>query len=204
VPLLGAGLWGCKSNDAPDPTQGIAKAALAAPRDKPTPGPATYEFSSKDSTIAFVGSNVMGKQEGTFTSFSGTISASDGDPARATVSLSVEVASIQTSNPDLTKHLLSAEFLDASNHPTLKFISTKISPDNHTFLIEGVFEMRGVERQITFPAQLTLTPGAPGAKAEFLLDRQAFGVSFKGASDNLIRDDVVVRLDIKAHPVNQP
>lgn len=132
------------------------------------------------------------------------IAAPDSDPAHATVSLTVEVGSIQTALPDLTKHLLSADFLDATKYPTLKFTSTAISPDKQGYLVDGVLEMHGVKKQITFPAELTLPPNQPAAKATFTLNRQAFGVAFKGAPDNLIRDDVVVRLDIKTQATPKP
>lgn len=198
---LSAQLLGCKGSKALDPTDGVPKATIADARTEPSVGTPRYEFSDKDSSIQFVGSNLAATQEGKFTSFRGSIAAPDSDPAHATVSLSVDVASIQTASADLTKHLLSADFLDAAKYPTLKFTSTAISPDKAGYRIDGVFEMHGIKKQISFPAELTLEPNAPTAKAQFALDRQAFDVSFKGAPDNLIRDHVLVRFDIKAKPV---
>jgi polyisoprenoid-binding protein YceI len=60
--------------------------------------------------------------------------------------------------------------------------------------VSGIFDLRGVKKEITFPATIAVTGDRATLDAKFLLDRQPFGVSHKGATDNLIRDAVVINL----------
>jgi polyisoprenoid-binding protein YceI len=60
--------------------------------------------------------------------------------------------------------------------------------------------MRGVEKTITFPVAVASDANGVAAKSEFTIDRQQWGVSYKGAPDNLIKDEVLIRLDMKFPP----
>ena len=58
--------------------------------------------------------------------------------------------------------------------------------------------MRGVKKSITFPATITVSDADVAVKAEFAINRRDFGINYAGMANDLIRDDVVLRLDLKS------
>jgi polyisoprenoid-binding protein YceI len=69
-----------------------------------------------------------------------------------------------------------------------------------THTITGNLELRGVTKQISFPATIRVATGAVDVNAEFAINRKDFGLSYPGKADDLIRDDVLVKLDVHAKP----
>jgi polyisoprenoid-binding protein YceI len=51
-------------------------------------------------------------------------------------------------------------------------------------------------KTISFPATISNNPFA--AQAEFSINRKDFGMKFDGKADNLIRDGVVLQIELKA------
>ena len=51
---------------------------------------------------------------------------------------------------------------------------------------------------ITFPAVIKVSPAEVAVNAEFAINRKDFGIVYAGKADDLIRDDVVIRLDLKS------
>ena len=53
-------------------------------------------------------------------------------------------------------------------------------------------------KSISFPAAVTAGSGDVIAKAQFGLNRQDFGVRYPGRPDDLIKDEVIIKLAIRA------
>jgi polyisoprenoid-binding protein YceI len=58
--------------------------------------------------------------------------------------------------------------------------------------------MHGVTKSITFPAKIAAAADAVTVESTFSINRKDFGINYAGASDNLIRDDVVLHLNVRA------
>ena len=58
--------------------------------------------------------------------------------------------------------------------------------------------MRGQKKSITFPAVITVNPNEVGVDTEFAINRKDFGIVYAGKADDLIRDDVVIRLNLRS------
>jgi polyisoprenoid-binding protein YceI len=58
--------------------------------------------------------------------------------------------------------------------------------------------MHGVSKAVEFPAMIGKTGGEITLNAEFKIKRFDWGIVYKGQADNLIYDDVVIKLDLKA------
>jgi polyisoprenoid-binding protein YceI len=97
----------------------------------------------------------------------------------------VDVASIDVSEPNLNGHLLSPDFFDAERHPQLFFRSTAIRADGDTLDIDGELTIRGVTKPVT----ITGTSSGPathpfdgserlGLEFETVVDRTAFGLDW--------------------------
>lgn len=152
----------------------------------------TYTI-SPDSTIGFVGSKVTGSHDGGFKSFNGTIAVSDGKivpPSQVTI----DMTSTWADNDRLTNHLKSADFFDVEKFPTATFAVTSMSDSE----ITGNLTLHGVTKSITFKPDVTITDSEVSLKAEFDIMRFDFGIVYKGKADDLIRDEVVIKLDVKA------
>src|SRR5271155_783906 len=101
---------------------------------KVDPVHSSVEFQVKHLGIATV--------KGQFKEFEGTLEVGP-DGARA--SGTVQVASVDTHEPQRDGHLRSADFFDADEPPEITFSSTAIRPtDDDSFEIEGELTIHGV------------------------------------------------------------
>ena len=55
-----------------------------------------------------------------------------------------------------------------------------------------------MKKNIKFPATVTITDKEVIAKSDFVINRQDFGVAFPGKKDDLIKDEVELKLELKA------
>jgi polyisoprenoid-binding protein YceI len=60
--------------------------------------------------------------------------------------------------------------------------------------------LRGVEKNITFPATATMDGDAIKVQAEFDIKRKDWGIVYAGKADDLIRNEVVIKFDLTATP----
>ena len=159
-----------------------------------------YLITPQNSKIEFIGSKVTGKQNGSFGDFSGQIDYA-GSPENSRVNITIKTDSITTDAADLTKHLKTADFFDVAKYPEATFISTAIKAGGErgaTHTVTGNLTMHGVSKAITFPATINVTPDAATVESSFSINRKDFGINYAGAADNLIRDDVVLTLHVRA------
>lgn len=170
----------------------------AAP--SPAPDAATYSFSQANSAIAFVGAKVTGKHDGSFKTFQGTIQAGDGSVAGGKVSVEIDVASLEADVEKLTAHLKSPDLLDAAKYPKARFTSTEVvaKGEDGQFTVTGNFELHGVTKQLSFPATIHHQADKIEADAEFAFNRKDFGIVYPGKPDDLIQDQVLIKLNIRA------
>jgi len=154
------------------------------------------------SKVEFTGSKVTGKHDGGFKTFKGTIDLVGGKAEGSRVAFEIDMVSVFSDADGLTKHLQTGDFFEVEKHPKSSFVSTNIVPDkaagNDNFNVTGYLEIRGVRRSVTFPATITVKADGAEVKSEFSINRKDFGIAYAGKADDLIRDDVVLRLDLKA------
>jgi polyisoprenoid-binding protein YceI len=195
VALLAITACSNPASDAPKAVTGEAGSASSAPA-----ASEKYVITPENSKIEFIGSKVTGSHNGSFKKFSGAIDYA-GQTEKSRVSITIDMTSVETDTPDLTKHLKTADFFDVEKYPQAKFDSTEIKPGGEkgaTHTITGNLTLHGLTKSITFPATITVSPGVITVQGNFAINRKDFGINFAGATDNLIRDDVVLKLDVRA------
>ena len=159
-------------------------------------------ISAENSKVEFTGSKVTGKHDGGFKTFSGTIDLVNNKAEESKVAVDIDVNSIFTDDEKLTGHLKTADFFDVEKFPKASFVSTKIVPDaakgagNYT--VTGDFDLHGQKKSITFPAKIEVKDDKVEVDAEFSINRKDFGIVYAGKTDDLIRDDVVIKLDLES------
>jgi polyisoprenoid-binding protein YceI len=97
--------------------------------------------------------------------------------------------------------LQTPDFFDVQKFPQASFMSTEIKPGGEkgaTHTVTGNLSLHGVTKSITFPATITVAPGAVNVDSTFAINRRDFGINYAGAANNLIRDEVVLSLHVKA------
>jgi len=186
------------ANPASDKPAAVTNEAAPVTASSPAVQGERYVITPDSSEIKFIGSKVTGSHNGSFKKFTGTIDVS-GQPETSRVSISIDTASLETDTPDLTKHLKTADFFDVPRFPQATFVSTAIRAggDKGTHTVTGNLTMHGVTKAITFPATITVDSDAVTVDSTFSINRKDFGINFEGASDNLIRDDVVLTLKVR-------
>lgn len=159
-------------------------------------------ISPENSKVEFTGSKVTGKHDGGFKTFSGTIDLVNNKAEDSKVAVDIDVNSIFTDDEKLTGHLKTADFFDVEKFPKASFVSTKIVPDAAKgagfYTVTGDFDLHGQKKSITFPAKITVSDAKVEVDAEFAINRKDFSIVYAGKTDDLIRDDVVIRLDLES------
>jgi len=86
---------------------------------------------------------------GSFQKFDGQFSFDDAHPENNKVSVSIDVASLDTNHAERNKHLRSADFFDVEKYPTATFTSTSYEDKGHdTGIVHGTLNLRGVNKDI--------------------------------------------------------
>jgi polyisoprenoid-binding protein YceI len=184
-----------------DPSDGVHRTTGAAPTAVVAAGGETGEpyVLRSESRIDFVGSKVTGSHDGGFRRFAGTFLVENGRIV-GTPEIRIDMDSTWSDNERLTGHLKNDDFFDVPNHPVATFVVTGIEPAGTEHTVTGNLTLRGETRSISFPATVQVTEEALTVQAEFAINRKDFGVNYAGRADDLIRDNVVIKLDLTATP----
>jgi polyisoprenoid-binding protein YceI len=188
------------SDPASDKSKAVTGEAAQVASPATAQGGQKYVITPQNSKIDFVGSKVTGSHNGSFGEFAGQIEHA-GTPEQSRVNITIKTDSITTDTPDLTKHLKTADFFDVAKYPEATFVSTAIKPGgengaSHT--VTGNLTLHGITKSITFPATINVTPDAATVESSFSINRKDFGIMYAGKTDDLIRDNVVLSLHIRA------
>jgi polyisoprenoid-binding protein YceI len=156
---------------------------------------------SPESKVAFVGAKITASHDGAFTQFTGSIDLVDGKPEGSAVNIEIDMNSLVIEPAKLAGHLKTADFFDVEKFPKTTFASTGVSPGGAggaTHTVTGNLTLHGVTKAISFPAMITVSQLGVDATADFVINRKDFGVVYPGMPDDLIKDDVVIKLALKA------
>lgn len=159
-----------------------------------------YVF-TKDSKIGFTGSKVTGSHDGGFNTFTGHFTIADGAPVGNDHKVTIDMRSTWSDDEKLTEHLKSADFFDVENHPVSTFDVTGVEKqDDGSYHIAGNFMLHGVEKNIKIPVAVSKEGETVKISSEFDINRKDFDINYPGKQDDLIRDEVIIRLDLTAQP----
>ena len=164
------------------------------------PAHSSVDFSVRHMMIANV--------KGTFQNFSAEIVADPTDLTTAEIEFTVETASVDTRNKERDAHLVSADFFDVENHPTMTFKATNIvKTDEGEYNVTGDLTLRGVTKQETFTVTFEGSGKDPwgnekaGFSAEGSINRSDYGLVWNAALETggvLVGDKVKISLQIQA------
>lgn len=157
-----------------------------------------------ESKVEFVGSKVTGSHEGGFKEFTGYFHMDDGTLAESGHKVEIDMNSTWSDDEKLTGHLKSADFFDVEKFPTSTFTATGLrestGDEKGTHQLTGNFNLHGVEKSIEFPVTVDMSDDKVSIKADFFIDRFDYDIKYPGMQDDLIRKEVVIKLDLTAKP----
>lgn len=166
----------------------------------------TWNVDAVHSRVGFTVRHLMiAKVRGAFTDFSGSAEIAD-DPLQSTVSVDVQMSSIDTANGDRDNHLRTNDFFDIENHPTMTFRSTSLEPDDDDYLLHGDLTIRGVTNPVTFELEFEGTSKDPwggtraGFSAEAEINRKDWGIEWNAPLETggvMLGDKVKIEIDVE-------
>lgn len=169
---------------------------------------ASYTIDAAHSSINFaVRHMVVAKTRGRFTKFSGSFAYDAADPSRSSVSVNIDVASIDTHEPQRDGHLKSPDFFDAENHKELTFKSKRVEGSGSELRVTGDLTIRGVTHEVTLDVEHHGGGKDPwgneriGFSAKTSINRKDYGLSWNQALETgglLVGEKVEIELDIEA------
>jgi polyisoprenoid-binding protein YceI len=172
----------------------------------------TWDIDPVHSDIGFVVRHLMvSKVRGHFTKFEGRI-VTAADPMESTVTATIDLASIDTSNQQRDDHIRSADFFEVEKYPTMTYHSSGIRRDGDDLVLDGELTLKGVTRPVPLKLEVNgfgpdAFGGDPGviARAGFTatgeIDRTDFGISFNGPVPGggvILAERVQIVLEIEA------
>ncbi|NNC87752.1 MAG: YceI family protein [Akkermansiaceae bacterium] len=198
LPAAAAALLAVAGCENPADNTTDAKVEEAKPKPAPEVVDGTRYVFTDNSKIGFVGSKVTGSHEGGFKEFTGHFTIADGKPVGTDHKVEINLRSTWADNPRLARHLKGPDFFDVPRHPMAVFDVTSIEKIDTGYSVTGNLTLHGVTKSITFPATVSQNGKVAKIKAEFDINRFDWGIAYPGKSDDLIRKEVVLKLDLEA------
>lgn len=163
----------------------------------------TYNF-LEESTIDFTGSKVTGSHDGGFKAFEGSFTLDGGQLVGENNQIVIKMDSLWSDSDRLTGHLLGEDFFEVETYPEASFKVTTVTQDasQAIYTLTGDFTLHGVTKRIMFPATITQEGNNFRLKSEFVINRTDYGIVYPGRANDLIRNEVVIRLNMLAAPAS--
>ena len=163
-------------------------------------GGTKYAF-TQSSQVKFIGSKITGSHHGGFKTFTGYFTLKDGAPVGNDHKVVIDMKSTFADDEKLTGHLKSPDFFDVEKFPQSTFDVTAITKGSDSaYTVSGNFTLHGKSKNISFPATVSQTGDTVKIDARFNINRKDFDIVYAGKADDLIRDEVVIELDLEAKP----
>lgn len=173
----------------------------------PTPTAGTWVLDPSHTEVGFTVRHLMSKVRGRFDTFEGTVVTAE-DVSQSTVSVTVDLASINTNNSDRDNHLRSGDFFDAESHPSMTFTSTSVAVvDAEHLTVTGDLTIKGTTRTVDLAVELLGEGADPwggtriGVEAKAEISRKEFGIDFNipvGGDKVMIGDTIAIVIGAEA------
>ena len=171
------------------------------------PEAGTYALDKGHTTIEFVGRHLMiTKVRGRFTAFDGQIVIGE-SPENSSVAVSIETASVDSSDEKRDGHLRSPDFLDVETFPTITFRSTGVAVGAGSVEVTGDLTIKDVTRPVTLDAEFDGAQADPwggqrlGFSAHTDIDREDWGLTWNVALETggvLVGKKIRLELNVEA------
>lgn len=144
---------------------------------------------------------------GMFLEGGGSFSFDESAPAVKDIEVTIAAESVFTNHDKRDDHVRGGDFLDAGDHPEIRFVGTEAEPTGETTgVITGDLTLRGVTRPVTLAVTLNKIgeypfgdgpPYVVGVSARTTIRRSDFGMTY-AVENGWVGDEVEVILEFEA------
>lgn len=192
------------------------EAKIAEKEEGVVPTGVTFAVDTADSYVKFTGHGVGKNHPGTFKLNYGAVAVARDSISGGTFVININSLKMEQQGRDILEklrpHLLSGDFFDAEKFGTATFEITNIIPyeekDREKSLVEGAnytvsgnLTLKGVTKNVSFPARVDLDGNTLKTKANFDIDRTEWQMNYgndRTLGDNFISETVNIELYLEA------
>ena len=184
----------------------MALAMLSAPLVNAQSAP-QWKIDKSHASVNFSVDHFFSAVTGKFKNFDGAFYFDQEDLSSSTFSFTIQVASVNTDEPDRDEHLQSADFFNAKKWPTMKFVSTSVEKKGKdNFVLHGNLTIRDKTQKVALPMQITGVMDNPwnaekvimGIKISTVIDRTQYGVGTGSwAATAVVGDEVQITINME-------
>jgi polyisoprenoid-binding protein YceI len=187
------GLAACKEQ----PTDEVGDA-----QDVATGSGTSYQLDTDKSKMAWTAAKITAAHNGTVKIKSGNVFASkDGTITGGKFTIDLTTITVKDLTGEMKEklegHLKTTDFFEVEKFPEGVFEITSVKPNEKDTTITGNLTLRDITKSVEFPATIVVENGKPvSAKANVKINRQNWGIVYKGKPDDLIKDTIELDLDL--------
>lgn len=175
-----------------------------------------YQINTEESFIYWQGEFITGaKESGSVKLASGSLVVEGSTIVGGEFVIDMDTITSEPQIERLVNHLKSDDFFSVSTYPTSKFVLKTFEPtitdadSAGRYVVAGDLTIKGITKPISLVATVTEENGVLRAVASFAINRAEWDIRYNSASffsnlgDRVIRDSVMMGLDLKAEKVIQ-
>jgi polyisoprenoid-binding protein YceI len=175
----------------------------------PAPDRSTWKIDVTHSQLSFSIRHLLSQVRGKFAQWEGTVLADPKDWNNASITVTVQVGSISTSdedggNEERDNDLHNPDWFDTDKFPTMTFVSTKVVRKGDSVNVFGKLTMHGVTKPLVLAGKLTGMKKMSNGKyqaafnATATLNRTDYGMIWNRVADKGVLVGNDVNIDIRA------
>ncbi|MDB4878040.1 MAG: hypothetical protein JWM41_4486 [Gemmatimonadetes bacterium] len=172
------------------------------------PTTSTWNVDATHAELGFAVRHLMiSTVRGRFGAVTGSVTLDEEKPEASKIDVTIDVSSIDTRQEMRDNHLRSADFFDVENHPSIRFVSTKVEGDvNADFRVTGDLTIRGTTHSVKLDVTNEGRGMDPwgnervGINATGKIKRSDFGLTWNQALEAggvAVGDEVKLSLDVE-------
>lgn len=177
-------------------------------------GTKSFAVNTQKSTFNWLAKKVTGQHSGVATFSNGTVLVKNNMLAGATIE--VDMNSIDATDltgewhDKLVGHLKSEDFFNVAKFGKASLVITRIKPikgaktGENNYTITANLTIKGITKEVSFPAMVSITETGVSAVASFDIDRTLYDIKygsgkfFEGLGDKMINDTFNIKVNIVA------
>lgn len=172
----------------------------------------TYKAIPAQTMITWDAQKIVGGHQGTINASSGVLDIKADKVVSGSFIIDINTIECTDIEDEATKakllgHLKAEDFFDVANNPNGAFEITSITPAGEKSTVAGNLTLKGIKKNIEFPATITVNNGTATIKSEsFNIDRTEWGINYNSGKitdaaalgDKLIKDEIGITVAIIA------
>ncbi len=166
----------------------------------------TWELDASHADVAFSVRHMMvSNTKGRFSGVKGTLTVDDKDITKSSITVEIDVNTIDTRDAKRDEHLKSADFFDVAKHPKMTFKSKSVAKAGAGYKVNGDLTIHGVTKPVvlevsslTEPVKTPFGTTIRAVTASTKINRKDFGLTWNKALEAggvAVGEEVTISID---------